>query len=90
MLPTAGAVTTSDQDILLPVWKLDKAMVAKFLRFGTPKTTSGSTTTSTSSSSSTSSSTSTTTTTTPVTGTTTGAIVDNNEELPGALEPRSL
>ena len=85
VLPTAGAVTTANQDILLPALKLDKAMIAKFLRFGMPKSTAGSTTTT--SSTSTSSSTSTTTTTAPITGTTTGAIVDNNKNYPEPWNP---
>ena len=85
VLPTRGALTTADQDILLPVWNLDNAMVAKFLRFGLTKSTTSSTTST--SSTSTSSSTSTTTTTAPITGTTTVPIVDNNKNYPEPWNP---
>jgi LCP family protein required for cell wall assembly len=85
VLPTSGATTTDGQDVLLPVWSLDNAMIASFLKFGTttPKPKSG-TTSSTSSTSSTS-----TTTTMPqqITGTTTVPIVDNAKNYPEPWNP---
>jgi LCP family protein required for cell wall assembly len=83
VIPTMGAVTTSDQDVLLPAWSLDNAMIARFLKFGTPKSTSSSSTSSTSSSSTSS----TTTTTAPVTGTTTVPIIDTNKNYPEPWNP---
>jgi LCP family protein required for cell wall assembly len=82
VIPTVGATTTADQDILLPDWKLDNAMVAKFLKFGVSKSTP--TPASTSSTSSTSS---TTTTTAPVTGTTTVPIIDTAQNYPEPWNP---
>lgn len=89
VLPTEGATTTADQDILLPSWKLDDKMIASFLKFGLPKHGSTSTTSSSSSSSTTSTTSATTTTTTlaPITGTTTVPIIDNNKNYPEPWNP---
>ncbi|MGO8876231.1 MAG: LCP family protein [Acidimicrobiales bacterium] len=84
VIPTMGAVTAADQDVLLPAWKLDDAMIAKFLRFGLTKSSKSTPTSSTSPASST---TSTTTTTLPVTGTTTVPIVDTSKNYPEPWNP---
>lgn len=81
VMPTSGAVYNG-ADILLPVWKLDNAMVASFLKIGLtkPKSTTGSTSPTTSTST-------TTTTSLAVTGTTTVPIVDNAKNYPEPWNP---
>ncbi len=87
VMPTEGATTTADQDVLLPVWKLDNKMVASFLKFGLPKHGAKGATTTSSSSTSTTSPTTTTTTLAPITGTTTVPIIDNNKNYPEPWNP---
>lgn len=82
VLPTTEAVTTGGADILLPSWKLDNAMIAKFLRFGTTKAKSTS-----SPSTSTTPAKTTTTTSAPITGTTSVPIVDTAQNYPEPWNP---
>ena len=81
VMPTSGAVYNG-ADILLPVWKLDNAIVASFLKIGTTKATP-----TTGSTSSTTSTSTTTTTSLAVTGTTTVPIVDNAKNYPEPWNP---
>jgi LCP family protein required for cell wall assembly len=79
VIPTMGAVTSAGQDILLPVWKLDREMIAHFLRIGGKKSAHVIQPASSSST--------TTTTQAPVTGTTTAPIIDNDANYPEPWNP---